>query len=67
MYLCSYLWCMSVPGMRAALTLAKSAIRGLLADTYGHLFPYSEGLGRVALDRAIREALAEQERNRSAH
>ena len=35
-------------------------------DTYGHLFPDSEGLGRGALDGAIREALAEQERNRSA-
>ena len=35
-------------------------------DTSGHLFPDSENLGRGCLDGAIREALAEQERNRSA-
>jgi integrase len=35
-------------------------------DTYGHLFPDSEDLGRGAVDDALAGALAEQERNRSA-
>jgi integrase len=34
-------------------------------DTYGHLFPDSEDLGRGAVDDALTGALAEQERNRS--
>jgi integrase len=34
-------------------------------DTYGHLFPDSEDLGRGAVDDALAGALAEQERNRS--
>jgi integrase len=34
-------------------------------DTYGHLFPDSEDLGRVAVDDALAGALAEQGRNRS--
>jgi integrase len=35
-------------------------------DTYGHLFPAAEDLGRGAVDDALASALAEQERNRSA-
>ena len=35
-------------------------------DTYGHLFPDSEDLGRGAVDDALAGAQAEQERNRSA-
>jgi integrase len=35
-------------------------------DTYGHLFPDSEDLGRGAIDSALRNALAEQGRNRDA-
>jgi integrase len=35
-------------------------------DTYGHLFPDSEDLGRGAVESALGEALAEQERSRSA-
>jgi integrase len=35
-------------------------------DTYGHLFPDSEDLGRGAVEAALGEALAEQERNKSA-
>lgn len=35
-------------------------------DTYGHLFPDSEGLGRGAVESALGEVLAEQGRNRSA-
>jgi integrase len=35
-------------------------------DTYGHLFPDAEDLGRTAVDQALAPALAEQERNRSA-
>jgi integrase len=34
-------------------------------DTYGHLFPDSEDLGRGAVEAALGAALAEQERNRS--
>jgi integrase len=33
-------------------------------DTYGHLFPDSEDLGRGAVESALGSALAEQERNR---
>jgi len=33
-------------------------------DTYGHLFPDSEDLGRGVIDAALRSAEAEQERNR---
>ena len=32
-------------------------------DTYGHLFPDSEELGRTAVGSALATALAEQERN----
>ncbi len=35
-------------------------------DTYGHLFPDAEDLGRTAVDQALAPALAEQNRNRSA-
>jgi len=35
-------------------------------DTYGHLFPDAEDLGRTAVDQALAPARAEQERNRSA-
>jgi integrase len=35
-------------------------------DTYGHLFPDAEDLGRSAVGSALAGALAEQERNRSA-
>ena len=35
-------------------------------DTYGHLFPDAEDLGRTAVDQALAPALAEQERNRIA-
>jgi hypothetical protein len=35
-------------------------------DTYGHLFPDAEDLGRTAVDQVLAAALAEQERNRSA-
>src|SRR5262249_26968891 len=35
-------------------------------DTYGHLFPDAEDLGRTAVDQALAPALAEQERNRGA-
>jgi integrase len=35
-------------------------------DTYGHLFPDAEDLGRAAVDQALAPALAEQNRNRSA-
>src|SRR5438270_9590921 len=38
---------------------------GETMDTYGHLFPDSEDLGRGAVDDALARALAEQERNRS--
>ncbi|HYB14849.1 MAG TPA: tyrosine-type recombinase/integrase, partial [Streptosporangiaceae bacterium] len=34
-------------------------------DTYGHLFPDSEDLGRGAVEAALGDVLAEQERNRS--
>ncbi|HSS91399.1 MAG TPA: hypothetical protein VLL69_18950 [Streptosporangiaceae bacterium] len=34
-------------------------------DTYGHLFPDSEDLGRGAVEDALAAALAEQGRNRS--
>lgn len=34
-------------------------------DTYGHLFPDAEDLGRAAVDQALAPALAEQNRNRS--
>jgi hypothetical protein len=32
-------------------------------DTYGHLFPDSEDLGRGVIDEALRSADAEQRRN----
>jgi integrase len=35
-------------------------------DTYGHLFPDAEDLGRTAVDLALAPILAEQSRNRSA-
>ena len=35
-------------------------------DTYGHLFPDSEDLGRGAIDAALRNGLAEQGRPVSA-
>jgi integrase len=35
-------------------------------DTYGHLFPDSEDLGRGAVEAAFGDALTEQRRNRSA-
>jgi hypothetical protein len=35
-------------------------------DTYGHLFPDSEDLGRGAVDNVLAGALAEQGRNSSA-
>lgn len=35
-------------------------------DTYGHLFPDSEDLGRGAIDAILGHALAEQERNQEA-
>ncbi len=35
-------------------------------DTYGHLFPDSEDLGRTAVDQALAPTLAEQDRNRGA-
>jgi hypothetical protein len=35
-------------------------------DTYGHLFPDSEDLGRGAIDAALRSAEAEQQRNTGA-
>lgn len=35
-------------------------------DTYGHLFADSEDLGRGAVEAALDDALAEQERNTSA-
>ncbi len=35
-------------------------------DTYGHLFPDSEELGRGAIEAALGDTLAEQQRNRSA-
>jgi integrase len=35
-------------------------------DTSGHLFPDSEDLGRGAVEAALGDALAEQQRNRSA-
>jgi hypothetical protein len=35
-------------------------------DTYGHLFPDAEDLGRTAVDQTLAPALAEQERIRSA-
>jgi hypothetical protein len=35
-------------------------------DTYGHLFPDSEDLGRGAVEGALAAAQAEQERNSSA-
>ena len=35
-------------------------------DTYGHLFPDAEDLGRTAVDETLASALAEQQRNRSA-
>jgi integrase len=34
-------------------------------DTYGHLFPDAEDLGRTAVDEAIAPAIAELNRNRS--
>ena len=33
-------------------------------DTYGHLFPDAGDLGRGAIDAVLRNALAEQKRNR---
>ena len=36
-------------------------------DTYGHLFPDSEDLGRGAVDEALAKADPEQGRNRDAH
>jgi len=35
-------------------------------DTYGHLFPDAEDLGRSAVDQALGTLLTEQSRNRSA-
>ena len=35
-----------------------------IMDTYGHLFPDSEDLGRGAVETALGDALTEQERNR---
>jgi len=35
-------------------------------DTYGHLFPDSEDLGRGVIDAILTQALAEQERNQEA-
>jgi integrase len=35
-------------------------------DTYGHLFPDAEDLGRTAVDQALAPALTEQDRNRHA-
>ncbi len=35
-------------------------------DTYGHLFPDAEDLGRGTIDAALTSALAEQERNQDA-
>jgi hypothetical protein len=35
-------------------------------DTYGHLFPDTEDLGRGAIDAALANALAEQRRNKAA-
>jgi integrase len=35
-------------------------------DTYGHLFPDSEDLGRGAVDDALGTAAPEQDRNRRA-
>ena len=35
-------------------------------DTYGHLFPDSEDLGRGAIDAILGDALAEQSRNQEA-
>ena len=35
-------------------------------DTYGHLFPDSEDLGRGVVDGVLADALAEQERSSSA-
>jgi integrase len=36
-------------------------------DTYGHLFPESEDLGRGAIDAILNQALTERERNQEAH
>ena len=33
-------------------------------DTYGHLFPDAEDLGRTAVDRTLAPALTELDRNR---
>lgn len=35
-------------------------------DTYGHLFPDSEDLGRGAIDAMLGDPLTEQSRNRAA-
>jgi hypothetical protein len=35
-------------------------------DTYGHLFPDAEDLGRGAIDEALAKAPAELERNQQA-
>jgi hypothetical protein len=35
-------------------------------DTYGHLFPDAEDLGRGAIDAIFAVALTEQERNQNA-
>jgi hypothetical protein len=35
-------------------------------DTYRHLFPDAEELGRTAVDQALASTLAEQDRNRGA-
>ena len=35
-------------------------------DTYGHLFPDAEDLGRSAVDQALGTLLTEQSRNQSA-
>ena len=35
-------------------------------DTYGHLFPDAEDLGRGAIDAILGEILAEQRQNREA-
>jgi hypothetical protein len=36
-------------------------------DTYGHLFPDDEDLGRGAVDAMVTAALADQQRNSSAN
>jgi hypothetical protein len=39
---------------------------GETMDTYGHLFPDSEDLGRGAVEAALAAARPEQDRNRDA-